>query len=228
MAKEKKSSGIIWIVIIILLLSGLGAAIRFNAGGITDSVFRDLLKDVPIAKNILPKAQTDSKYEFYSREELINEIDSLEVRKLSLEEENKKLQLENSQKDEQIKVLESFKNQQETFRENKEEFDNMVLNQNKEDFSKFYKEAYPEIAEKVYKEVAKVELYNDEMKKYATSYGEMEPENAAGILEKMMITDIDLVVDILKSVDSVQRAEILSNMKVENASRISKRMAPKE
>ncbi|MCT4613039.1 MAG: hypothetical protein N4A47_06700 [Clostridia bacterium] len=227
MAEEKKKSGgILWIVIFLALVIGFGSVVRFNVGNMTELYFREPLSGIPVVKNILPPPPIEEKYNYYSNHEFVAEIESLEAKVLALETNNKNIAEENKKQKEEIAILKVYEKQQEQFAATKKEFDEAVIDVDREDFSKFFKEVYPENAERIYKEIATKEVYDDQIKKYATTYSDMESSSAAKILESMMTTDSELVANVLKIIDSEKRADILANMSVKNASKIAKRMAP--
>ena len=67
--------------------------------------------------------------------------------------------------------------------------------------------------------------YSQKVKDWASTYAQMEPENAAAILEEMT-GDTDLVATILLSMEAEERAAILAEMDTVFAAKLTKIMYP--
>ncbi|WP_341877186.1 MotE family protein [Defluviitalea saccharophila] len=225
--KKKSKKPFIITSIILLIIIGIGAVVRFNIGNLTEKYLRTYLEKVPIVNNVLlPKKENENPYAAYSKEQLIQSIEELQ------KELVEKQQLLDMDKDtiekleSEIARLKEIEAAQIQFKEDKKQFDEMIATQNSADFIKFYKEMYPDTAAEIYERlVGEAKLVQD-AKKYAEPFQTMDPENAAKVFEEMVSTDIDLVVLILQNIDSEQRAAILGEMNPTDAAKIVKTMAP--
>jgi flagellar motility protein MotE (MotC chaperone) len=199
----------------------LYGAYRFNLFGMGNINFKSIREKLPIANNlILPD---DSKPD---AEELSLKISELEGKIKSLEEEKSDLEKRNELYAQEVLRLKEFESQQLEFRAEKEEFDRMIASEKPSEYEKFYSQISPENAEIIYREIVGEISSSKEFKKYISTFQNMDESAAAGIFEKMVSTDIDLVVSILKALPAEQSASVLAAMKPESAAMATKRMYP--
>lgn len=217
--------GFIFLSFIALLTSILG----FNIFNIRDNYLRGFLESIPIVNNILPPLDSpldnDTTTQM-SNDELLNTIEYLQNRLREYEDEINHLNEINSLQAGEIVRLQEIEENQLQFRSDKEEFDRMIAENDPEAFMSFFKSMYPENAEVLYREAVVYAYQSRELRNYVATFEAMDRRRAGTTLETMMITELELVVLILSSMNVEQRASILGVMSADNAAIIATMMAP--
>lgn len=225
--KKSKKPLFITIFIILLIIVGIGAVIRYNVGNLTEKYLRTHLEKVPIVNNLLlPKKDTEDKYAKFTKDQLVKQIE--EYQKV-LEEKEHLLDIDKDtieKLENEINRLKEIEIQQVQFKEDKKKFDEVVATQNTTQFIEFFKAIYPDTAAEIYEKIIDEEKQIQDVKQYAEPFQTMEPKNAAKVFEEMISTDIDLVVLILKNIESEQQAAIIGAMDPIEAAKVVKNMAP--
>ena len=228
--KKKKSGCLIPILLFIVVIGGLTTVIALNLFGVKDSL-ANMVSDVPVLNNLFPVTSeegvddTQPVTRRVSREyeaqiaELMAQIESLNE---SLEQSNEKSDLYVAE----IDRLRDFENQQVQFRQDKDEFDRMIAENDLNAYAKFYKQISPENAANLYREAIVTEIQNIELNNYVSTVTAMDEAAAARMLEQMIPSDMDLVVLILRNIDTETRGNILGAMSVTNAASVYKQLAP--
>jgi len=233
MKEEKKSilSRVIILLIMAFVIMGIVAIFYFNVGNIKEKVINPTLKKIPIINNLVNiKEEVKTEYEDVSREELIINVKNLNEQLESNQKEIDELNIQSDNYLMEIERLKKFEDEYTSFLKDKEEFDKYIATSDKspslEVFVDYYNKIYPKNADKIYREVILEIADNENLKKYADTYQQMDSINAAAILTELSVTDMELAITILNNVDSNKRSEILGSMSAKIASRITKRMAP--
>lgn len=231
--KGKGIIGIIFALLFLLLIVGMAVAILFfNAFNIRDKYLRGTIEKIPIVKNLLPTTVTTdengntidnkelSKEELQSQiKELEKQIETQKTQITTLTDNTSALELEN-------KRLQEIESQQVDFKNTKEEFDRLVALNDPAAYSAFYEQISPENASVLYAETKLSAEQKKELKKYTDTFANIDADAGAKIIEQLVDTDIDLVILILKNIDSEQRATIMAAMDPIKAAMVVKRMAP--
>lgn len=212
-AHKKKKRGCLPKLLIFLIIIAIPIVlISFNVGNIRDKYLRPGLERIPIIKNLLPPLKENEEEKIEQKDEKQEKIDALIK---EIEELNK-----------EVSRLKEFEQRQLQFKAEKEEFDKMIALNDPKAYAKFYEGIAPENAEELYKQAVDKDVKDKRFKEYIQTFENMKKDAVSTILEELMITDIDLVIDILKNVSSEKRSEILSVMDPKNAASISKLLAP--
>lgn len=237
--QEERSGGKILSVIIIFLiiviwLAAMILLIKFDVGNFGSQVLRPVLKDVPVINMILPAATNDeaiaeTNQPYRTLAEALLRIDALELENKDLIGKNQNLTDQIYEKDTEIQRLKVLELDYEEFNQLKNEFyDEVVYGNNAPDadtYIEWYESIDPEAAEEIYRQVIASREANNEIKELAITYAEMEPANAADILQTMS-GDLDTVALILKNMSSSDKAEIMAEMEPEFAANITKKLLP--
>ena len=125
--------------------------------------------------------------------------------------------------------LKTFEDNQLKFQSIKEQFyEEVVYAENgpgADEYRAYFEEMDPTTAEALYKQVIQSEAVDKQMQDYAATFSNMDAEEAAKILNAM--TDsLDLAADILETLSSAKRGEIMGKMEPAVAARITKIMKP--
>ncbi len=228
--KEKKGKGglIVPVLFLFLLFGALVAIFVFNTFNLRDKYLRPFLEKIPIVKNVLPAAEdvpTDE-YAAFDRAQFIDEITRLQK---SLEDRDKEIKTvndKNAQFTDEINRLKEIESQQLQFKADKEAFDKMIAENNPEAYSSFYEKISPENAQALYKEAVVAVQKSKEVTRYMNMIQNMDATSAAKMLEELVITDLNLVVNIINSIKPEIAAEILAGMTPKNAATVIKRATP--
>lgn len=227
--KQKgKRKGWIVPVVLLLLIIGTGVAVvGFNVFGIRDKYLTGILRNIPIVSNLLPaeNSSEEDPYDGKTPEELKNEIERLKLEIAEKDENYNTLLDKNNRNIRELDNLKDIESQYEQFSSDKAEFDELIGLKDPQAYAKFYESIDPVNAERIYAEAVKQNAANAEIKKYVATFTEMDATAAARILDSMTATGPDLVVNIFINMPTANRAEILAEMSVENATVIARRMS---
>lgn len=225
---KKEKSKLIPIFITFSILAGIGAMIYFNTFGIRNQYIIPLIQKVPIVKNIIPLREEElSATNNLSKDELIAKNNELEKEIAKLTEEKDVLNKKNELYSTELLRLQDIEYQQLEYKKDKEAFDTLVASGDQKAFMQFYEKLSPENADKLYKEAVVLTQQTKEKKNFISTFSAMDEGSASKILQEMIGTDMDLVVDVLKNVGTDTSAAILAAMDTKNAATIAKRMSPK-
>lgn len=230
---EKKSGGmgcLVGIIVVLALIAGIVAVFYFNVSGVNEKYLYPTLRKVGLFENMIPEEVEVDEYADYTPELFIKDIEKLQDEINGLKIEMKNSQADIKTKDEEIARLKVFEDERIKFKEEKDLFDqNVVYNTSApplNDYIAYYEKLFPENAAKLYKEALGDVQRSEELTSYLKTYESMDSKKAAKILEQMVTTDLDLVVDILNGVKVANRASLLEQMSPDVAARVSKRLAP--
>ena len=234
---EEKGGGIssffIALIIIVIWLAIFALLIKMDVGGV-GTMLRPFLKNVPVINMILPEASDEevmqeTGYKYKSLAEAVERIKVLEKQLADYQNGENMSTEEIDRLKAEIERLKGFEENQEYYQELKDKFDReIVFNDNApdiEEYKKWYEEISADNAAEIYEEVVEKIQYSQKVKDWASTYAQMEPENAAAILEEMT-GDTDLVATILLSMEAEERAAILAEMDTVFAAKLTKIMYP--
>lgn len=216
--KQKRKRSIAPLLVILLIVFVPAILIGFNLFSFRDKYFYKAIKNVPILNGLVPQDTEDVR----TKEEILAENEEL---KINLEKTNEQLEeLKNSYEDrgDEISRLLIYEREQLNVQKQKEEIDNLIVSNNYKEFATYYKNINPENADRLYKEAVQVVNKDKDRKKLFSNFSTMDEEDAAKILELMLSTQSNVVLDILKNVDTEKSATILASMQTENAASITK------
>lgn len=240
--EDKEGNGFVTFLatmfIVVLWLAVVVVVIKLDVGGFGSNVVAPLIKNVPVINKILPASTAtlttdpDSYGGYTSLEEAVNQI-------YALEKQLSEAQNQNAEKDEQIASLTAevdrlseFEDMQVEFQRIRTEFyEEVIYAENgpgAEEYKKYYESIDPTTAEYLYKEVVAQLEADQEVQDYATTYSQMKPKQAAGILEELAgdTEGLNLAAKILGAMNTEDRGAILGVMDSAVAAKITKIMEP--
>lgn len=233
---DKDKSGLLsWLVgtgLLLFIVLTLILLIKFDVGGFGSNMLRPLLGDVKAVSWMLPKEKkvnyVDPNYPYANVEEAVIRIKELEIELGKSKSETQDVSKQITDLENEIIRLRGFEDTYSKYLAEKELFDEQVVfNPNAPSISE-YKTFYEQIsaanAEKIYRQVVEQLAVEEETQKVAKAYNEMKPKEAARILEELS-SNTALVVDILRSINTEQRAAILGAMDPVIAAKITRAMA---
>ncbi len=227
--KEKKPGkvGLIILLVVLFLAAAVVVTWIFDLFGLREQVYIPLLRNVPIVNNLLPPpADAAGTPQVLSQEQLLAKVKDLETQLDKSDQDLKAANDKNKLFTDELTRLQAIENQQLDFKAEKEAYERAVAEKDPNAFVKFFESVSPETAESIYRELKGTVEDNKNLKNYVATYQNMDETAAAKVLEELVTTDMDLVVLILKNIDTKKTSAILASMTPANAARITKRMAP--
>lgn len=238
--EEAKAGGklvlfFVTLLIIAIWLGIIALLIKSDVGGFGSSVLYPILKDVPYVNRILPEpeggyVEPDSEAARYrTLEDALARIRELEqeLDAVSGKGSEDLKTIEDLKK--QIEELTVYKEEEAEFEKLKEKFyEEVVLSDVAPDISEYrayYESIDPANAEVLYKQVIEQIAYDESVEDYVKAYSQMQPKDAAKIFDEMT-DNLGLVADILSSMGTKTRGDILAEMDVETAARLTEIMEP--
>jgi len=228
-AGEKKSKWLGFVIfgVIVAALAGFAVAVvQFNALGLRDNQLRDILESVPIVNNMLPPLEGYDYVAAMSVDELVLEIERLEALNRNLSTDVSRLESLNSDLLGEIRTLQPFQENHAQFTEAREAFEREVALENPVAYEAFFRQIREERAEEIFREIAGISNHNAEVRSFISTYTNMDASSVAPIFDRLLRTDIELLLTILRGMSAQQRAEILAALPVNSAEQITRRMAP--
>lgn len=229
---SKIIAAIIVLAIVIAWLAFFAVLIKLDVGGFGSSILRPLLKDVPVINKVLPAVSEEqlayeNDYPYSTLEDAIERIKELETENASLTESNDSDTQKIAELQAEVDRLKVFEDNQTAFEERVKEFDENVVFAEEapdiEEYKTYYESINPTTAEEIYRQVVEQEQLSESVKEKATIYAKMKPAAAASILETMT-ADIDLVAEMLLTMNASQSSSILAEMDPTAAAKITKKM----
>ena len=223
------------LVILLILLTGLGAMIKFDVFGVGTDIFAPLMMDVPVVSNLLPdsvlNADTSSEdASNYNFETVEQAVEILKITEEMLKEKSQEADILSEQiagLETEVARLKIFEENQLQFEADKAAFDQEIADgMTAADYVSWYETMDPANAAAIYE--AKVgEVINQEaMQDFIARYENMKAAQAALILEEMTTTKMDQVAAIITGVSSQQSADILAAMDPATAAKITSYIYP--
>lgn len=233
---EDGGSGLVTIgatlLIVILWVAVVCVVVKMDVGGFGSSVLAPILKDVPVVNKILPSSALTAEGEnseeyggYESLEEAVNYIRELE---LQLEEEqtaSKAKDTETEALKAEILRLQEFEERQVEFQRIKTEFYEEVANIDSEGLLKYYESMDPTTMEYIIRQLELQKQKNEEVEDYINTFSTMKPKQVAKAFEEMS-DRLELVAEILKSMNVEERAAIMDAMSTDMVAKLAKVMYP--
>lgn len=237
--KEGESTGnkiltfLIALAIVIIWLAVFALLIKLDVGGVGSKVFYPVLKDVPVVNKILPDVvdnslSADSNYSFASMDDAIARIKELEAQVDSLTSVNTSNSDYISELESEVTRLKTFEQDQKDFEQRKLEFDKEVVFADNapsmEEYKKYYEQINPDNAAEIYQQVVEQMQAEQKVLDQAERFANMDPANAASILDVMASGDLDIVAQILENMDTAKAALIMAQLDSATAAKVTKKM----
>jgi flagellar motility protein MotE (MotC chaperone) len=231
-AKHKISAFFIVLIIVFIWLAIFTLLIKLDVGSFGSSILRPLIKDVPIINRILPSVPDsqvayENDYPYKSIQDAIDKIKELEKSNKTLTKKNQTYKDKIKELEAEVAKLKVFEDNQAAFEKRVKDFEtNVVLNDKAPDiteYKKYYEAINPTNAEEIYRQVVEQIQISDSVKQKADIYRKMDPAAAASIFQTMT-ADIDLVSQMLLSMNASESSAILAAMDSTAAAKITKKM----
>jgi len=227
--KKKSAAGSAKAFVIIFVLALLGAAVwivGWNGFGLRDKYLAPILQEIPIVKNLVPPPETEDEENAVSTDELNAQIADLQNKLNAAQKQIADSQTKIEQQQQQIATLKTYESQQIQFKEDKAAFDEAVALGDSNAYSQYYEQIYPENAANLYPQAKAESERQQEINNYLSMIDEQDESATAKTLEELVVTDLDLVVEILKNLSPKKAAAVMDEISAQNAASIYKRWSP--
>lgn len=217
---KKKQGKMKGILITAIMIGGIGLIVYLNRGTIGK-----LVADVPGLNKVF-KVQNEEPADNRSRDQLMKDNKVLEASIVQLKEQLLEKEQSEALLKQKIETLKQYEAQYNDFIAQKEAWNTEIANANPALFLEQYEKINPELAKNLYKDLMVQENMTKEQKKYANVIAEMDADQAAKALEKLVGTDPELIKSIFKAMDAERQAAILSAMESQYAAQVIKLISP--
>lgn len=230
------------LIIAVVFIGSFYFIIQKNINGLAEK-YENNIRSIPVLRHALPEPEDPEDPEYLTDREVRQKYQEYRLKykeltdKLNNEEklisdlqkykdEYDKMVAENDMikkdlKDRQLKLDEQVKQ----YENDKKIIDEIVASNDKEGFKEFFEKIEKETARQIYTDIMQEQKIDEDTKKFAQIYENMDPSAAAKIFEQMNNSQMDLVVKILKSMKKETSAEILAAMDVKFASKVTDKLA---
>ena len=226
---------LVTLVIVVIWIGILCLLVKLDVGGFGSNVLAPVLKDVPVVSKILPSesvVSTDDTESYGGYTSLRQAVDYIRELELELEQAQSSSNTDSAEIDElkaEVERLRTFEDAQLEFDRIRTEFyEEVVYAENGpgiEEYQRYYETIDPTNAEYLYRQVVE-QLETDAARAdYAQAFAEMEPANAAAILQELT-GDMNLAAKILEQLNAEKRGNIMAAMDAEFAARLTRIMDP--
>lgn len=212
---------------------GVFLLFRFNIIDSEGLSWSNIKSKIPIVKNLVTEEELEKTEEVkeiaFTDEELQmyqEKIKELEEEVGIQKEEILRLEDKNTDYAREVIRLQEIEGAHEEYKRLKEEIDKQIASGDPIAYEEYFESISPGNAEEIYRQIVGENIKDKELKKYISTYQEMDEQAAAEMFEEMIATDLDLVVNIIKGISSDHAAEILAEMEPRSAAAVTKRMSP--
>ena len=245
--KSGKQKGKLLIILTVLLVSVIilaifGSIFYFivfnNIGGVTEQYY-PTLKKIPILNLALPEPPDPLNPKYMTASEIKKEYIKLKKENESLYEQLKESGLKVDEykvfKDESDVLSQEAESRKQDLdsreaaivkrelkmKELQEKIDTLIANADTAAFAEYYETLDPENAQLIYEKIKLQQQIDENVKKFALVYAEMEPAAAAAIFERLGTSEMDMIANTLKAMNKTNSAEILESMTPDFAAKVT-------
>ena len=228
---RRRKGPVVFIIFAILLVGGLTAILGFNVLNIRDQYIFPPLRGLPLVGEFIPGAE----YIYINGEyiEIPVDVAELEATIHDLAEQlataNAALaqaQSINEQQADTVVALQVYRDFITEYRENRRQFDEMVVMGDPNAFAAFFERVEPDMQARLYAQIRAQRVVDREFRTYARTYTEMSTDEAAAVFTLLLAQNPGLLLRILDSFTTAQRAEVFNEMEAQDVAVITILMEP--
>jgi len=243
--KGKLLSILTVLLVIVIILSVFGGVFYYivynNIGGVTEANY-SALKKIPLLNLALPEPPDPLNPKYMTASEIKKQYiifkDETEELKNQLDEALKKIdeyKVFKDQYDSFVSEIEEKKrdldSREKTVKEKelelkklKDEVYTLIASGDKEGYAAYFESIDPEDARLIYEKIVTEQQINENIKKFAQVYAEMDPAAAASVFEKLGASKIEMIAEILMSMNKKESAKILESMNPDFAATVTQKL----
>ncbi|HOQ06579.1 MAG TPA: DUF615 domain-containing protein [Clostridiales bacterium] len=230
---------------VIIIIAAFSAVFYFivynNIGGVTEKYYSSI-KSIPFLKLALPEPPDPLNPKYMTQSEIRrkylefkDEVDKLEeeleqanarVGELSLYmEDYDRLVREADEKLQELNEREAaIAEKEKQLEELRKQIDITIANGDREAFVEYFESIDPENAAAIYESIILKQQTDENVKKFAQVYAEMDAGSAAAIFERMGTSKLDMIAETLKAMNRKQAAGIIQEMSPDFAARVTEKL----
>lgn len=246
---KKKKSKLFTIFMILLdiviIAAAFGAVFYFifynNIGGVTEKHY-STVKNIPLLNLALPEAPDPLNPKYMTQREIrdkyIEYRDENEQLRKQLDEAGEREKELQTYKDDYDKLIQEAQTQLQSLKmsgaaitemeqqltEQKARLDEAIVNSDREAFREYFETIDPDNAALLYEGVVRQQQTDENVKKFAQVYAEMDPSSAAAIFEQLGTSKLDMITETLKAMNKKNSSEIMEAMTPEFAAKVTERL----
>ncbi len=244
--KRRKLFSILMIILdIVIILAAFGAVFYFifynNIGGVTERYY-STVKSIPVLNLALPEPPDPLNPKYMTQAEIRNKY-------IEFKNENDQLKKQLSEADLNSKNLQVYKDDHDKLTEEAQtklqdldtreaaveekerqleelqlKVDESIANGDLDAFKEYFESIDPENAVLLYEAALKKQQIDENIKKFAQVYAEMEPGSAAAIFQQLGTSKLDMITETLQAMNRDAASEILQSMSPDFAAKVTERL----
>lgn len=222
---------ILFAVIGLAVIGSLVMILGFNAGGVRDQYIFPPLRGLPLVGQFIPGGD----YIEINGEMVEIPADAAELQETlyAIAEQMEALQAElavahalNDQHAQTVSVLQVYRDFITEYRQNRQNFDEMIAMGDPNAFATFYEEVNPDNAARLFAQIRANREIDREFRNYARTYAEMNTDEAAEVFSLLLGQNATLLLRILETFNTDQRAAVFNEMENTDVAIITILMEP--
>lgn len=246
-SKKKSKFFTVFMVIldIVIIIAAFFAVFYFifynNIGGVTEKYY-STVKGIPLLNLALPEPPDPLNPKYMTqaeiREKYIEFKKENEELKKQLEQSNAKAAELSYYKDNYDKLTQdagakledldqreaAVIEKEKQLEELQKKVEEMVANGDREGFREFFESIDPENAAAIYEAILEKQQIDENVKKFAQVYAEMDEDSAAAVFEQLGTSKLDMIAETLKAMNRKDASEIIQSMSPDFAARVTEKL----
>lgn len=182
------------------------------------------VKEIPVLSSLFEL--TDDKKEKMEIDVLRDKLSNSELLLSSLTVERDELRKNKETLQAEVEKLRTYEEQYSEFESLKEAWSSNIATDNLDTFKQVFQEINPDTASSLYSDIMSNDKKDVDLKEYSSVIGEMDTSKSAKAIEKLVVTDSELVKDMFDSMNKEMQAAILSEMETKAAAVVMKLISP--
>ena len=224
--KKKGKGKLIFFLILLLIIGGIAAVLILDIGGFRENVIMPYLRNAPIIGGFIPAAEEED--EELTPEELLQRYTILSQQLESVQTQLALANEQNATYEELIDHLRAFENAWHLYRAARAEFEQMLALGDPENFIEFFDFVSEDNLELLYFQALEMAWFIEDLTELVATLNNMDESGAGEVLENLMTTDTQLMVDALWMMTPSRRAEIFDTLEADVVTRMILLMSPDE
>lgn len=228
---KRRKGPIIFVGFGLIVIGALVAILGFNVFEIRDQYIFPPLRSVPFVGQFIPAGE----YIYVDGELVGIPVDTAELEGViydlaaqleAVREELAVAQTLNGQQAQTITVLQVYRDFITNYRENRQQFDEMIAMGDPGAFAEFYEQVEPENAARLFSHIRATREVDREFRRYAATYAEMNTDEAAAVFTLLLTQNPTLLLRIIETFNTARRAEVFNEMEASDVAIITILMEP--
>ena len=224
--KKKGKGKLIFFLVLLLFIGGIAAVLALNLFGFRENVIMPYLRNAPIIGGFLPAAYEEE--EELTPEELHQRYTILTQQLESVQNQLAQANEQNLTYEALIEHLRAFEDAWHLYRAARAELEQMLALGDPVNFIEFFDFVSEDNLELLYFQAMQMAAYIEDLTAIVATLNNMDESGAGEVLEALMTTDTQLMIDALWMMTPTRRAEIFDTLEAEVVTRMILLMSPDE